>query len=59
MDLPDFTGPEIYSIPLVLASWKSAENAEKLNKTIIYLTIILIVLTTVLAITAIKKMTYH
>jgi hypothetical protein len=59
MDLPDFTGPEIYSIPPVLALLKSAENAENLNKTLLCLTVILIVLTAVLAIPIIKEMFYH
>jgi hypothetical protein len=59
MDLPDFTRPEIYSIPPILALLKNAKNAEKLNKTLLCLTIILIVLTAVLAIPIIKEMIYH
>jgi hypothetical protein len=47
MDLPDLTGPEIYSIPLVLAILKNAENAERLNKTLLCLTVILTVLAAV------------
>jgi hypothetical protein len=50
MDLPDHTGHEIYSIPLVLALLKNAEDTEKLNKTLLLLTIILTFLTAVITI---------
>jgi hypothetical protein len=59
MDRPEGTGPEIYSIPIALALLKNAENAEKLNKTLLFLTIILVVLTIVLAIPFMKEMFYH
>jgi hypothetical protein len=38
MDYPDYTRPDIYSIPIVLALLKNAGNAEKLNKTLLRLT---------------------
>jgi hypothetical protein len=50
----DYTGPEIYSIPLIIALLKNLESTEKLNKNLINLTVILTILTAVIAIPIIE-----
>lgn len=55
MDTPDYTRTEIYIIPLVVGLLKNAENAEKLNKNLFRLNVILTFLAAVAAIPIIKE----
>jgi len=54
-DTPDGTGYEIYTSPLKMALLKNAEETGKLNRSLLWLTIVLIILSIIMAIPAIKE----
>jgi hypothetical protein len=53
-DRPDFSSDAIFIIPISMALLKSAEETEKLNKQLLWLTIILALLTAILIIKDIR-----